>query len=122
MSKWREIRRGIKKVASKAVSKTGDLSDTASLHVKLARKEAFLADLYEQFGRIAYQKIKTNANVDHKIKILIEKIDIVRAEIYAINRSIEAKKLAKQEEITSARQAEIEVERAERRRAAEDNE
>lgn len=122
MSKWREIRRGIKKVASKAVSKTGDLSDTASLHVKLARKEAFLADLYEQFGRIAYQKIKTNADVDHKIKILIEKIDIVRAEIYAINRSIEAKKLAKQEEITSARQAEIEVERAERRRVAEDNE
>lgn len=122
MSKWREIRRGIKKVASKAVSKTGDLSDTASLHVKLARKEAFLADLYEQFGRIAYQKIKTHADVDHKIKILIEKIDIVRAEIYAINRSIEAKKLAKQEEITSARQAEIEVERAERRRVAEDNE
>ena len=122
MSKWREIRRGIKKVASKAVSKTGDLSDTASLHVKLARKEAFLADLYEQFGRIAYQKIKTNADVDHKIKILIEKIDIVRAEIYAINRSIEAKKLAKQEEITSARQAEIEVERAERRSVAEDNE
>jgi len=115
MSKWREVRRAVKKAASKAVSKTGDLSDTASLHVKLARKEAFLADLYEQFGRVAYQKIKTGADVDRKVKVLIEKIDIVRAEIHAINRSINAKKLAKEEEIANAREAEIAVEKAERR-------
>ena len=98
MSKWREIRRGMKKVASKAISKTGDLSDTASLHVKLARKEAFLADLYEQFGRLAYQKHKTGANVDYKITILVEKIDIVRSEIYKINKAIEDKKIARDEE------------------------
>ena len=98
MSKWRNLRRGIKKAASKAVSKTGDLSDTASLHIKLARKEAMLADIYEQFGRVAYQKIKTGADIDRKIKILIEKIDVIRAEIYAINRSIEQKKIAKDHE------------------------
>ncbi len=120
MSTWRELRRSVKKVASKAVSKTGDLSDTASLHVKLARKEALLADIYEQFGRVAYQKIKTGADVDHKLKVLTEKIDVVRAEIYAINRSIEAKKLAREENITCAREAEIAVERAERR-AKENN-
>lgn len=114
MATWKEIRRTVKKVASKAVSKTGELSDTASLHVKVARKEAFLADLYEQFGRVAYQKIKTNADVDYKVKVLIEKIDIVRAEIHALNRTIEAKKLAKEEEIANAREAEIAVERAER--------
>lgn len=114
MSKWTDIRRTVKKVASKAVSKTGELSDTASLHVKAARKEAFLAELYEQFGRVAYQKIKTNADVDYKIKVLIEKIDIVRAEIHAINRTIEAKKLAKEEAITNAREAEIAVEKAEK--------
>lgn len=120
MSTWRDIRRTVKKVASKAVSKTGDLSDTASLHVKLAKKEAFLADLYEQFGRVAYLKIKTGADVDHKVKVLIEKIDIVRAEIHALNRSINAKKLAKDEKITNAREAEIAVERAERQ--AKENE
>ena len=114
MATWKEIRRTVKKVASKAVSKTGELSDTASLHVKVARKEAFLADLYEQFGRIAYQKIKTNTDVDYKVKVLIEKIDIVRAEIHALNRTIEAKKLAKKEEIDNAREAEIAVERAEK--------
>lgn len=114
MSKWTEFSRTVKKVASKAVSKTGELSDTASLHVKIARKEALLADLYEQFGRVAYQKIKTNADVDHKVKVLIEKIDIVRAEIHAINRTIEAKKLAKEEEIANAREAEIAVEKAEK--------
>lgn len=115
MSTWRDIRRTVKKVASKAVSKTGDLSDTASLHVKLAKKEAFLADLYEQFGRVAYLKIKTGADVDRKVKVLIEKIDIVRAEIHAINRSIEAKKLAKEEAIANARDAEIAVEAAAKR-------
>ena len=115
MATWKEIRRKVRKVASKAVSKTGELSDTASLHVKVAKKEALLSDLYEQFGRVAYQKIKTNADVDHKVKVLIEKIDIVRAEIYALNRAIEAKKLAKTEDISSVREAEIAVERAEKR-------
>ena len=115
MSKWTEIQRTIKNVANQAVSKTGEISDVASLHVKIARKEASLAELYEQFGKVAYQKIKTGADVDHKIKILIEKIDIVRAEIHAIDRTIEAKKLAKEKEISSAREAEIEVEHSKRR-------
>ena len=115
MAGWKELQQSAKKVAAKAISTTSDLSDTASLHVKLARKEAMLADIYEQFGRVAYQKIKTGADVDHKIKVLVEKIDVVRAEIYAINRSIDAKKLAKEEKITSAREAEIAVENAEKR-------
>lgn len=95
MSKWSEFRRGVRRATSRAVSKTGDLSDTASLHVKLARKEAFLADLYEQFGRIAYQKLKTGADVDRKLEILIEKIDITRSEMYTINHAIEEKAEAK---------------------------
>ena len=45
MSKWGEIRRGAKKIACKAISKTSDLSDTASLKVKLGRKQAFLRSL-----------------------------------------------------------------------------
>lgn len=114
MANWNEISRNVKRVAAKAVSKTGDISDTASLHVKLARKENDLSDLYEQFGRVAYQKIKTGADVDRKLKILTQKIDVVRSEIYAINRSIEAKKLAKQEQISTAKEAEIAVEKAEK--------
>ena len=111
MANWKDIRKSVRKVASKAVSKTGDISDTASLHVRLARKEALLEDLYEKFGRVAYQKIKTNADVDHQVKVLIEKIDIVRSEIHAINRSLNAKKLAKQEEISNVRDAEIAFEK-----------
>lgn len=98
MSKWGEIRRGAKKIACKAISKTSDLSDTASLKVKLGRKQAFLADLYEQFGRLAYQKAKTGADVDYKLNILVEKIDIVRSEIYKINKALEDKRIAKEEE------------------------
>ena len=64
MSKLREIGHRVKRVAGKAVSKTGDLTDTASLHIKLARKEANLADLYEQFGRVAYQKVKAGSSAE----------------------------------------------------------
>ena len=113
MSTWREFRRSVRKVASKAVSKTGDLTDTASLRVKLARKEALLADIYEQFGRVAYQKIKTGADVDRKIKILIEKIDVIRAEIYDINRLINEKKIAREEEENEARETEAAITKVE---------
>ena len=113
MTKWREIRRSIRKVASKAVSKTGDITDTASLHVKLARKEALLADLYEQFGRVQYQVVKTGTSLEHKTKVLIEKIDIVRAEIIAINDAIAAKRIARETEIATAREVEKAVEKAE---------
>lgn len=114
MSKWREIRRSIRKVASKAVSKTGDITDTASLHVKLARKEALLADFYEQFGRVMYQQIKTGAEVERKAKILLEKIDIVRAEIAAIKRAIEEKRIEREFEISNAIEVEEAVEAAEK--------
>ncbi len=114
MSKWNDIGRGVRRAASKAVSKTGDLTDTASLHIKLARKEANLADLYEQFGRVAYQKVKAGSSADHKMKILIEKIDIVRAEIYAIKRSIKQKRADMEFEIFNAIETEKAVERAEK--------
>lgn len=114
MSRLSDIGRGVKRAASKAVSKTGDLTDTASLHIKLARKEANLSDLYEQFGRVAYQKVKAGSSADHKMKILIEKIDIVRAEIHAIKRTIRQKKADMEFEIFNALETEKAVERAEK--------
>ncbi len=114
MSKLNDFGRGVRRIAGKAVSKTGDLTDTASLHVKLARKEANLADLYEQFGRVAYQRVKAGAAVDHKMKILIEKIDIVRSEIHAIKRAIKQKRDDLEFEIFNAIETEKAVERAER--------
>jgi hypothetical protein len=113
MSKWSDFGHRVKRVAGKAVAKTGDLSDTASLHMKLARKEAQLSDLYEQFGRVAYQKIKVGDSADHKMKILIEKIDIVRSEIHAIKRTIKQKKDDIEFEIFNAIETEKAVERAE---------
>lgn len=114
MSTLNDIGRGIKRVTGKAISKTGDFADTASLQIKLARKEANLADLYEQFGRVAYQKVKAGSSADRKMKILIEKIDIVRAEIHAIKRSIKQKKEDWKFEIFNAIETEKAVERAEK--------
>ena len=114
MSTLNDLGSNIKRVASKAVSKTGDLTDTASLHIKLARKEADLATLYEQFGRVAYQKVKVGSSADHKMKILIEKIDIVRSEIYAIKRTIKQKRTDLEFEAFNAIETEKAVLRAEK--------
>lgn len=114
MSTLNDIGRNFKRVAIKAVSKTGDITDTASLHVKLARKEADLATLYEQFGRVAYQKIKVGSSADHKMKILIEKIDIVRSEIYSIKRALKQKKEDIEFDVFNAIETEKAVERAEK--------
>ena len=113
MSTLGNFGRSFRRMAGKAVSKTGDITDTASLYVKLARTEADLADLYEQFGRVAYQKIKVGSNVDHKIKILIEKIDVIRAERYSIKRSIEEKKILRNLESHNAAEVETAVHNAE---------
>ena len=114
MSTLNDIGSNFKRIASKAVSRTGDITDTASLHVKLARKEADLATLYEQFGRVAYQKIKVGSSADHKMKILIEKIDIVSSEIYYIKRTIKQKRADMEFEVFNAIEAEKAVERAEK--------
>ena len=114
MSTLNDIGSNFKRIASKAVSRTGDITDTASLHVKLARKEADLATLYEQFGRVAYQKIKVGSSADHKMKILIEKIDIVRSEIHSIKRLINQKKSDLEFEVFNAIETEKAIERAER--------
>lgn len=113
MSKWSDISHRVKRVAGKAVAKTGDFTDSASLHIKLARKEAQLSDLYEQFGRVAYQKVKTGTAADHKMKILIEKIDIVRSEIHSIKRLINQKKSDLEFEVFNAIETEKAIERAE---------
>lgn len=114
MSTLKDFGRGVRRVAGKAISKTGDLTDTASLNFKLARKEAHLGDLYEQFGRVAYQKVKAGSSADHKMKILIEKIDIVRAEIHAIKRALKQKKEDMEFDVFNAIETEKAVERAER--------
>jgi hypothetical protein len=113
MSNLREIRRSFQRVAGKAITKTGDITDTASIHVKLVAKQAGLADLYEQYGRVAYQKAKTGANVDHKMKILMEKIDVVRAEIYSLKKAIDDKKVLKQIELQNATKVEAEIHKIE---------
>lgn len=113
MSGLGEFGRGVRRMAGKAVIKTGDITDTASLHVKLVRKQASLADLYEQYGRVAYQKEKTGCNVDRKMRILMEKIDVVRAEIYSLKKAIEDKKILREIELHNAEDVENALHKAE---------
>lgn len=106
MANWREIRRTVKRGTGKAISRVGDVSDNASLRLKLVKKEAALSELYEQLGRIAYQKAKTNEDVSEKAEVLIEKIDIIRAEVYSIKAAFKEKQERREAEIAEAEEIE----------------
>ena len=95
MATWQEFCDSVTKLTNKAIVKTGELADSASLHLKLAQKEATLAELYEQFGKLTYKQIKQGDSTEEKATELIEKLDALCAEISAIKAEIQAKKDAK---------------------------
>ena len=98
MATWQEFCDSVTKLTNKAIVKTGELADSASLHLKLAQKEAALAELYEQFGKLTYKQIKQGDSTEEKATELIEKLDALYAEISAIKAEIQAKKESKKSE------------------------
>ena len=58
MSKWNDFCTTVGKYANRAVKKTEELADTASLHIKLKGVDVKLCEEYEKLGRLAYKKLK----------------------------------------------------------------
>ena len=98
MATWQEFCDSVTKITNKAIAKTSDLADSASMRIKLTQKEATLAELYEQFGKLSYKQIKSGEKNEEKTNELIGKIDTLCAEIASIKADIQAKKDAKDAE------------------------
>jgi hypothetical protein len=92
MSEFNKFYKKIKRTASKAVKKTGEVAEIAGKYVKLQRLDSKLSDRYEDLGRLTYKQLKSGESYAEKIALVIDAIDHLRASIKALNEEIEADK------------------------------
>lgn len=92
MASWDKIKTQIGRVTNKVVTKTGEVADTASKHVKLKSIEGRLSECYENLGRLAYRHIKRGSVSEEKVDAIVAEIGELIAEKKAIKAEIEAEK------------------------------
>ncbi len=109
MADWKKIRASAKRAAGKALKKTEEVADVASMHVKLKSLEAKRNAKYEELGRLTYRQLKSGISQAEKIAPVVESLDELKEKIFAVINEMEEAKKARE-----ARRAE---ERAEREAA-----
>ena len=103
MSVWNDLKKSVGAIADKTVTKTREITDTASLKLKIASKEADRDTEYKKLGKLTYQKLKNDApenseSLTREISDTIEKLDGISAEILALKNEEEARRAAKDSE------------------------
>ncbi len=103
MSKWDDIKKGIGYYADKTVTKTRELTDTASLKLKIASREADRDTEYKKLGELTYEKLKDQnlANADsltRDISDTIARLDAICDELSKLKADEEARRTAKEAE------------------------
>lgn len=103
MSKWDDFKKSLGKFADKTVSKTRELTDTASLKIKIANKEADRDIEYKRLGKLTYAKLKASDShstkeLTVKISESIEKLDKIISELDALKNEDDGRKAAKESE------------------------
>ena len=85
MSRWDEIKKSIGVIADKTANKTRELTDTASLKITIASKEADRDAEYKVLGKLTYAKLKQHKGseaVTERISETIERLDKINDVIY----------------------------------------
>ena len=98
----------VKKATKKAVSKTMELADAASLNIKLQGLNVKLSEKFETLGRLSYKKLEgigeistdapTETSVDDtvdKIAAVVDEINKLYEEISCLKAEIKAQKEAR---------------------------
>ncbi len=103
MSKWDDFKKSVGAIADKTVTKTRELTDTASLKLKIASKEADRDTEYKNLGRLTYSKLKaTDQKYSEALTLdiskTIEKLDGINSEIELLKAEEEARRDAKEAE------------------------
>ena len=103
MSKWDEFKKGIGSFADKTVGKTREITDSATIKIKIANKEADRDQEYRRLGKLTYAKLKKldvsdSAKLTEKISEVMARIDVIMADIAALK--------AREEDIKAAKEAE----------------
>lgn len=108
MPGWDDIKKGLGALADKTASKTRELTDTASLKIKIASKEADRDAEYKILGKLTYAKLKQYKGcetVTERISETIERLDKINAELAALKAEEKARRDAK-EAAKAAKEAE----------------
>ena len=92
MAKWDDIYQTVESTAYKAIKKTGEIADTASVHIKLKTISAKLNLKYVELGKLTYKQIKTEKSLAAEISGIISGIDSLRADAKALREKLEKAK------------------------------
>ena len=110
MPSWNEIKKSIGDIAGKTATKTRELTDTASLKIKIASMESERDIEYKALGKLAYARLrqldgKPQEELAEKISKSLERLDTIHkelAELKALDKerreSREAEKKAREDE------------------------
>lgn len=101
MSIWNDIKKSVGLFADKAATVTRELTDTASLKIKIASREADRDTEYKRLGRLTYSKLKStdesqSERLTLEISKSIEKLDEINREIGALRAEEDERRASKE--------------------------
>ena len=73
---WKELQESTKAIKEIAAQKINEMSDLASLHLKLKTSEYRLRVLYEELGKVAFCHFTTDDSRVEQIKKFVEAIAV----------------------------------------------
>ena len=97
MADWNSVRTGASRVANKAIRKTGEVADVATVYVKIKMAEAKLEGYYTSLGKLTYKQLKTGESQAEKIKPVVDGIDSTLEKIILLNAKLEEEKQRKKD-------------------------
>lgn len=101
MSRWDDFKKTIDTFTDKAVAKTRELTDTASLKIRIANKEADRDIEYKKLGKLTYAKLKSTDShsteeLTVKISETLDALDKIIAELDALKSQDDERKAEKE--------------------------
>ncbi len=97
MASWNEIKNDMGNLASKAIKKTGELADSASVAIKIKVEQVKLSSAYEALGKLTYKQLKTSESQAEKISEAISLIDSLHENIRSLRQKAEELKKEREE-------------------------
>ena len=88
---WKELQENTKVITGYAAQKINEMSDLASLHLKLKTSEYRLRLLYEELGKTAYLHFTTEESRAERIKKFVEAIAVEQKSVADLKAAIREK-------------------------------
>ena len=111
MPTWNDIKKTVSSLAEKTATKTRELTDTASLKIKIASREADRDTEYKRLGKLTYKKLKnTDEEYSERLTVeiskSIEKLDEINAQISELKAEEKARRETREAEKAAENTAE----------------